>query len=234
MKTIDKNNLKISVLLYDFINDEVIPGTNIESSKFWEGFSNVVHELAPINKQLLKKREDIQNKINEWHKANAEKDFDSNKYFQFLKSISYIVEPGEDFEISTTNVDEEISNIAGPQLVVPVDNARYALNAANARWGSLYDSLYGTDALGKIQKSGFDKDLEGVTQYGFGAHQTKSVDEILVEPFGVGDVELNGETIENPLRVNEKHIIPLLVKAIQELSTKNDELEARIKTLESS
>ena len=158
MKTIDKNNLKISVLLYDFINDEVIPGTNIESSKFWEGFSNVVHELAPINKQLLKKREDIQNKINEWHKANAEKDFDSKEYFQFLKSISYIVEPGEDFEISTTNVDEEISKIAGPQLVVPVDNARYALNAANARWGSLYDSLYGTDALGKIQKTSFDKD----------------------------------------------------------------------------
>ena len=158
MKTLDKNNLKISVLLYNFINDEVIPGTNIESSKFWEGFSNAVHELAPINKQLLIKREDIQNKINEWHKANAEKDFDSNKYFQFLKSISYIVEPGEDFEISTTNVDEEISKIAGPQLVVPVDNARYALNAANARWGSLYDSLYGTDALGKIQKTSFDKD----------------------------------------------------------------------------
>ena len=84
MKTIDKNNLKISVLLYDFINDEVIPGTNIESGKFWEGFSNAVHELAPINKQLLKKREDIQNKINEWHKANAGKDFDSNEYFKFL------------------------------------------------------------------------------------------------------------------------------------------------------
>ena len=155
MKTLDKNNLKISVLLYNFINDEVIPGTNIESSKFWEGFSNAVHELAPLNKQLLKKREDIQNKINEWHKANAEKDFDSNEYFQFLKSISYIVEPGEDFEISTTNVDEEISKIAGPQLVVPVDNARYALNAANARWGSLYDSLYGTDALGRNSKNQF-------------------------------------------------------------------------------
>ena len=137
MKTLEKNNLKISVLLYNFINDEVIPGTNIESIKFWEGFSNAVHELTPINKQLLKKREDIQNQINDWHKANAEKDFDSNRYFQFLKSISYIVEPGEDFEISTTNVDEEISKIAGPQLVVPVDNARYALNAANARWGSL-------------------------------------------------------------------------------------------------
>ena len=158
MKTLDKNNLKISVLLYNFINEEVIPGTNIESGKFWEGFSNAVHELAPINKQLLKKREDIQNKINEWHKVNAGKDFDSNEYFKFLKSISYIVEPGEDFEISTTNVDEEISKIAGPQLVVPVDNARYALNAANARWGSLYDSLYGTDALGKIQKTSFDKD----------------------------------------------------------------------------
>ena len=158
MKTLEKNNLKISVLLYNFINDEVIPGTNIESIKFWEGFSNAVHELTPINKQLLKKREDIQNQINDWHKANAEKDFDSNRYFQFLKSISYIVEPGEDFEISTTNVDEEISKIAGPQLVVPVDNARYALNAANARWGSLYDSLYGTDALGKVQKTSFDKD----------------------------------------------------------------------------
>ncbi len=158
MKTIDKNNLKISAVLYNFINDEVIPGTTVESEKFWEDFSNAVHELSPINKLLLKKREDIQKKINEWHIANAEKDFDSNKYFKFLKSISYIIEPGKDFEISTTNVDDEISKIAGPQLVVPVDNARYALNAANARWGSLYDSLYGTDAIEKPHKSSFDKD----------------------------------------------------------------------------
>jgi malate synthase len=147
MSKIDKNSLKISSTLFEFINNEVIPETNIKSDDFWKKFEKIVHELAPINKNLIKKRETIQKKIDEWHKINKSEDFDKNKYIDFLKSISYIVQEKEDFKIETSDIDEEISSIAGPQLVVPVDNARYAINAANARWGSLYDALYGTDVI---------------------------------------------------------------------------------------
>ena len=146
MKKINVNNLKVDELLYKFINEEVIPGTNINPNNFWDGFDKAVHYLSPINKKLIEKREQIQKKIDEWHKKNKDNDFNKDEYFNFLKSIGYIVEQKEDFKINTSNVDDEIANIAGPQLVVPVDNARYALNAANARWGSLYDALYGTDA----------------------------------------------------------------------------------------
>ena len=147
MNVIDKNGLKISSLLFDFINNEVIPGTDIKPDKFWSSFEKAVHELAYLNKSLIQKREDIQKKIDEWHKQNRDKDFNKKEYTEFLKSISYIVEEKDDFNIETIDVDDEISSIAGPQLVVPVDNARYALNAANARWGSLYDALYGTDVI---------------------------------------------------------------------------------------
>ncbi len=147
MNLVEKNGLKISSALYEFINNEAIPGTKVDSEDFWKNFSNVAHELAPINKSLIEKREVIQKKIDEWHKLNQGKEFDKEKYIKFLKSIGYLVEEKEDFEIETRNVDEEIASIAGPQLVVPVDNARYALNAANARWGSLYDALYGTDVI---------------------------------------------------------------------------------------
>jgi malate synthase len=154
MSVIEKNGLKISSTLFEFINSEVLPGTNIKSDDFWIKFEKTVHELAPINKNLIEKRETIQKKIDQWHKKNKSKNFDKNEYASFLKSISYIVEEKEDFKIESSNVDEEISSIAGPQLVVPVDNARYALNAANARWGSLYDALYGTDVIpGTIDKS---------------------------------------------------------------------------------
>jgi malate synthase len=147
MSRIEINGLKVSSTLFEFINKEVIPGTNIKSDDFWSKFEKIVHELAPINKDLIEKREIIQKKIDEWHKNNKDKDFDKKDYTKFLKSISYIVEEKNDFKIETENVDKEISSIAGPQLVVPVDNARYALNAANARWGSLYDALYGTDII---------------------------------------------------------------------------------------
>ena len=139
MKFISINKLKINQTLFDFVNNEVFPGTNIDSDNFWKKFSEVVHELAPINKSLIEKREEIQNQIDKWHLANSKEKFNKTKYIQFLKSISYLIDEGEDFKIETSNVDKEIANIAGPQLVVPVDNARYALNAANARWGSLYD-----------------------------------------------------------------------------------------------
>ena len=147
MKIVDKNGLKISSILFEFINNEVIPGTKVSADKFWNSFAKAVTDLAPINKDLIKKREDIQRKIDDWHKSNSDKDFNKEEYLKFLKQISYIVEEKGDFKIETLNVDEEISSIAGPQLVVPVDNARYALNAANARWGSLYNSLYGTDVI---------------------------------------------------------------------------------------
>ena len=147
MNFINAKELKINQTLYDFINDEVLPGTDINKDDFWSKFSKVVHELSPINKELIKKREKIQKQIDDWHLANPKEKFNKDDYTKFLKSISYLLEEGDDFIINTSNVDEEIAKIAGPQLVVPVDNARYALNAANARWGSLYDSLYGTDVI---------------------------------------------------------------------------------------
>ena len=153
MNMIDKNSMKISSTLLEFVNNEVIPDTGVNIEEFWTKFSNAVHELSPINKALIQKREIIQKKIDDWHKSNKGKELNKIEYINFLKSINYLIEEESNFNIETTGVDEEISSIAGPQLVVPVDNARYALNAANARWGSLYDSLYGTDVIsGKLGK----------------------------------------------------------------------------------
>jgi malate synthase len=150
MDKIKKGNLTISSILLEFVNKEIIPGIDIDSEDFWKKFDLAVHELAPVNKALVEKRESIQKQIDEWHLANKGKELNKDEYINFLKSINYIVEEKEDFKISTQNVDEEIAKIAGPQLVVPIDNARYALNAANARWGSLYDALYGTDVIPDI------------------------------------------------------------------------------------
>ena len=158
MSRIDKNGLKISSTLFEFINNDVIPGTNLKSDDFWNKFEKVVHELSPLNKNLIQNREDIQKKIDTWHNQNKGKNLDKEKYIEFLKSISYIVEEKEDFNVETADVDDEISSIAGPQLVVPVDNARYAINAANARWGSLYDALYGTDVIPGEKSKGYNKE----------------------------------------------------------------------------
>ena len=160
------SNLSVDENLVKFINDEVLPGTNINSKKFWESFSEVVNKLAPKNKSLIQKRAEIQKKIDEWHISKKESIFDKKEYINFLKSIGYIVEEKSDFKISTSNVDQEISSIPGPQLVVPVDNARYALNAANARWGSFYDALYGTDVIpGKTNKGYDDERAKKVINY---------------------------------------------------------------------
>ncbi len=158
MSTINKKSLKISSILYEFINKEVIPGTGINVDDFWNNFEKVVNELSPVNKTLIEKRDKIQKQIDEWHKKNKGKDFNKKEYTNFLKSESYISEEKEDFKIETSNVDQEIASIAGPQLVVPVDNARYALNAANARWGSLYDALYGTDVIAGKRSKEFDEE----------------------------------------------------------------------------
>ena len=155
MDLIEKNGIKINSKFFEFINKEVIPGTSVSTDEFWNNFEKVVHELAPINKDLIEKREVIQKKIDAWHKLT---DFNKKDYTEFLKSIFYIVKEKEDFNIKTTNVDDEISSIAGPQLVVPVDNARYVLNAANARWGSLYDALYGTDVIPGDKVKGYNQE----------------------------------------------------------------------------
>ncbi len=157
MKMIEKYGLKISSTLFEFVNNEAIPGTNLDLDKFWSNFSEIVHELAPVNKELIEERESIQKKIDDWHKSKKGSEFDKKEYLSFLKSIDYLIEEKNNFSIETTNVDEEISSIAGPQLVVPVDNARYALNAANARWGSLYDALYGTDVIPGEKFKGYNK-----------------------------------------------------------------------------
>ena len=156
MKIIDKNGLKISSVMFDFVNNEAIPGTGLDPDQFWAKFSQIVHEMAPTNKYLIEKRETIQKKIDDWHKSNKGKEFNKKEYIKFLKSLDYLIEEKNEFKIETSNVDEEISSIAGPQLVVPVDNARYALNAANARWGSLYDALYGTDVIPGEKKKDYD------------------------------------------------------------------------------
>ena len=166
MSIIDKNGLKISSSLFEFINNEAIPGTTVKPDDFWSKFEKVVHELAPINRDLIKKREIIQKKIDDWHKSNKGQDLNKQEYTEFLKSINYITKEEQDFVIETSNVDQEISSIAGPQLVVPVDNARYALNAVNARWGSLYDALYGTDVVPGDKGKSYSKERgEKVIKY---------------------------------------------------------------------
>jgi malate synthase len=144
---IDIGNLKVSENLVKFVNEELLVETNINPERFWSGFDRSVHELAPKNKELLEKRKDLQKKIDDWHIQNKGKEININEYKKFLKKIGYLVDTGSNFKIETNNVDDEITKIAGPQLVVPIMNARYALNAANARWVSLYDSLYGTDII---------------------------------------------------------------------------------------
>ena len=141
------NELQIAPTLQHFIEDEVLPGTGIEANTFWQGFSTLVHDLAPQNRALLAERQRLQTELDNWHRQHPGPIRDMAAYQHFLQGIGYLVDAPENVQISTANVDREIALQAGPQLVVPLSNARYALNAANARWGSLYDALYGTDAI---------------------------------------------------------------------------------------
>ncbi len=144
---VDAGGLQVSKDLYNFINTQALPGTGVDQAHFWDSFGAIVRDLSPRNKELLAIREDIQTKIDDWHKDRRGQELNLEEYKAFLTEIGYLVPEGPDFKVETANVDDEIGRMAGPQLVVPVLNARFALNAANARWGSLYDALYGTDVI---------------------------------------------------------------------------------------
>ncbi|KQV72919.1 malate synthase G [Rhizobium sp. Root1220] len=146
MSRVEKNGLAIEAILHEFLVKEVLPGLHVDAETFFADFSAIIHDLAPRNRELLVKRDALQLRIDDWYRQHGAPT-DMEAYQSFLREIGYILPEGSDFNVSTTNVDPEIASIAGPQLVVPVMNARYALNAANARWGSLYDALYGTDAI---------------------------------------------------------------------------------------
>ncbi|MGX0875769.1 malate synthase [Roseovarius sp. MBR-154] len=148
VQRIEKHGLQVAEQLARFVDEEALPGTGVSGDEFWSGFAALVEEMTPKNTALLARREELQGKIDDWHIRHRNQPHDHGAYKQFLEEIGYLVEEGPDFEIETANVDPEIALVPGPQLVVPVTNARYALNAANARWGSLYDCLYGTDAMG--------------------------------------------------------------------------------------
>src|SRR5580693_8337508 len=148
-------NLRVAKVLYDFVNTEALPGTEIDPDSFWAGVDKVVTDLGPQNQDLLNRRDQLQAQIDKWHRHRVIEPIDADAYRQFLTDIGYLLPEPADFTITTSGVDAEITTTAGPQLVVPVLNARFALNAANARWGSLYDALYGTDVI--PESDGADK-----------------------------------------------------------------------------
>ncbi|NDW07158.1 malate synthase G [Jiella pacifica] len=155
---IEVHGLKVADVLKRFVDEEALPGTGIEAEAFWSSFSEILNSLAPQNRSLLAEREKLQSAIDEWHRERRGKSIDMKEYQAFLREIGYLVPEGPEFRIETANVDPEIALIPGPQLVVPLMNARYTLNAANARWGSLYDALYGTDAMGDAPEGkGYDR-----------------------------------------------------------------------------
>ena len=156
-ETVKHGGLTVAKQLYEFVNTEALPGTGVEPDVFWAAADDIIHKFSPKIASALRKRKSLQNKINRWHKQNAGQAIDPAAYRGFLEEIGYIVPDRGDCKIATRNTDDEIARVAGPQLVVPVMNARYALNAANARFGSLYDALYGTDAIsedGGAQRDG--------------------------------------------------------------------------------
>ena len=151
---IEKYGLRIARSLADFIDHEALPGTGVTADRFWQGLSDLAHDFGPKNRSLVAHRELLQSQIDDWHTARKGQPHDAGAYKAFLQEVGYLIPEGADFEVETSNVDPEIATISVAQLVVPVTNARFALNAANARWGSLYDALYGTDALGDLPVSG--------------------------------------------------------------------------------
>ena len=157
MEYVQKSGLQVADELVDFAETSLLPGTGVSADEFWAGLASLVERFAPKNAQVLKERDDLQAAIDKWHVAHRQSPFDAAEYRAFLEQIGYLKPEGPDFAIETANVDPEVAEISGPQLVVPVMNARFALNAANARWGSLYDALYGSDAMGSLPEGkGYD------------------------------------------------------------------------------
>ncbi len=155
---VEVSGLQVDKVLHDFIETQALPGTDVAPSAFWDGLAKLVADFSPRNRDLLAKRDEIQAKIDAWHKSHNNAPHDRDAYVAFLRDIGYLVPEGDAFEIETQNIDPEIASVPGPQLVVPITNARFALNAANARWGSLYDAFYGTDAMGQQPpKGGYDR-----------------------------------------------------------------------------
>lgn len=146
-------NIKVAEVLYNFVNREALPETGLDIEQFWQDFEKLLEDFSPRNRELLAKRQHLQDQINEWHKEN--KEYTQEEYTTFLEDIGYLEPLVDDFKVNLENVDDEIAQIAGPQLVVPINNPRYAINAANSRWGSLYDAFYGTDVIS--EENGADK-----------------------------------------------------------------------------
>ena len=151
---VQRGSLQVDQILADFLENRALPGTGVSAERFWAGFAELIHDFGPQNRALLIKRDKLQGWIDDWHRVRRTEPLDHANYAEFLRKIGYLLPEGEDFQIDTANVDPEIALVAGPQLVVPITNARYVLNAANARWGSLYDALYGTDAMGSPAPAG--------------------------------------------------------------------------------
>ena len=199
---IEYGNLQVAKELDNFLREEVVPGIDIDPDDFWKSFERVLEEFGAKNKELLEKRDTIQKQIDEWHLSRKDKDHDHEEYVNFLKEIGYLLDEGEDFQITTQNVDDEIKKVAGAQLVVPVMNARFSLNAANARWGSLYDALYGTDMIseeGGAERSGPYNPVRGDKVIEF----SKNFLDETVPLSSVSFTEVTGFSIENGnLKVN--------------------------------
>ena len=199
---IEYGNLKVSKELDNFLRKEVVPEIDVDPENFWKSFEKVLEEFGPRNKELLEKRETIQKQIDDWHVAKKDEGHNHEEYLNFLKEIGYLIDEGEDFQITTQNVDDEIKKVAGAQLVVPVMNARFSLNAANARWGSLYDALYGTDMIsedGGAEKSGPYNPVRGEKVIEF----SKSFLDDTVPLSNVSFSEVTGFSVENgTLKVN--------------------------------
>ncbi len=229
-KYINIENLSISEDLYNFINKEALPETNITKEKFWEGLSKVSHELATKNRELLKIRKRLQMDIDRWHLENYGKEINKKEYKSYIEKIGYLKKEGPDFKIETKNVDKEISNIAGPQLVVPIMNARYALNAANARWMSLYDSLYGTDIISSEESISERYDPERGLQvikytkefldknFGLKKASWKNVNQILIKDHQLhihtknGTIGLEDENKYIGYRLNKEKVSAIILK----------------------
>ncbi|MEO0633288.1 MAG: malate synthase G [Pseudomonadota bacterium] len=201
---VDRSDLKVAAELAAFIETEVMDTLDLNAATFWAGASAIFHDLGAVNRTLLAKREDIQTQLDDWHRARRDQPHDGVGYKAYLEAIGYLMPEGGDFQIETENVDPEIASIAGPQLVVPVTNARFVLNAANARWGSLYDGFYGTDAMGPVPSAGgYDT--------GRGGRVVSRTAVFLDEAFPVRDVSHGSATayavVDGALRVDGSPLI---------------------------